>query len=158
MRALSKLSYLSIYYAILTYSQGQKIINLAVGAQSDSGMDIVGQIANSIIRPARERYHMNRLGPKDFSVRSPDNIALQVRREDSCVINGRKQKVFYSFYRNSGCSNPKLVVVYLHANNGSRVEGLHYLDALLTNGFNVCLLDCSGSGSSDGEYVTLGPN
>lgn len=38
------------------------------------------------------------------------------------------------------------------------MEGLHYLDALLANGFNVCLLDFSGSGSSDGDYVSLGPN
>ena len=44
--------------------------------------------------------------------------------------------------------NPDLVILYLHANNGSRVEGLHYLNFLLENRCNVCLLDFAGSGSS----------
>jgi hypothetical protein len=45
-------------------------------------------------------------------------------------------------------TNPDLVVIYLHANNGSRVEGLHYVNFLLENKYNVCLLDFAGSGSS----------
>ena len=53
---------------------------------------------------------------------------------------------------------PDLCVIYLHANNGSRVEGLHYLDYLFKCRYNVCLIDFAGSGWSEGEYVTLGCN
>jgi len=54
-------------------------------------------------------------------------------------------------------------VIYLHSNNGSRVEGtfllnegLGYLRYLLENELNVVLFDFSGSGMSEGEFVTLG--
>ena len=47
-------------------------------------------------------------------------------------------------------------MIYLHANNGSRVEGLQYLDGLLHAKFNVCLFDFSGSGLSGGQYISLG--
>ena len=34
--------------------------------------------------------------------------------------------------------------------------GHHYLKYLFQNLINVVLFDCSGSGLSDGEYITLG--
>jgi hypothetical protein len=81
-----------------------------------------------------------------------------VIREDFSVLNERNQKIVYSFYNNFATKYPDICVVYLHANNGSRVEGLHYLQPLLEGGLNVCLLDFSGSGLSEGDYITLGPN
>jgi len=36
------------------------------------------------------------------------------------------------------------------------MEGMTYLNKLLSSHCNVCLFDCSGSGVSDGDYVTLG--
>lgn len=71
-----------------------------------------------------------------------------VLREDLWVVNARNQKIVYSFYNNFATRYPEVCVVYLHANNGSRVEGLHYLEALLQKGFHVCLFDFSGSGLS----------
>jgi alpha/beta superfamily hydrolase len=62
-----------------------------------------------------------------------------------------------SFFHNS-IADPEVCVVYLHANNGSRVEGLQYLGGLLMAGYNVCLFDFSGSGLSQGEYISLGFN
>ena len=54
-------------------------------------------------------------------------------------------------------------MVYVHANNGSRMEGKYfcnighyYLKSLLQNSINVMLFDCSGSGISDGDFITLG--
>lgn len=35
---------------------------------------------------------------------------------------------------------------------------MHYLNSLIQAKFNVCLLDFSGSGNSDGDYVSLGHN
>lgn len=119
-------------------------------------MNLVEQVVNYIIRPTREKYHLNRLGPNHLLVNVPGFPSSQVFREDGFVLNNKKQKVFYSFYNNVASQVPNICVVYLHANNGSRVEGLHYLHTFLENGFNVCLIDFSGSGISQGEYITLG--
>ena len=113
-------------------------------------MNIVDQITNYLIRPTRERYHINRLGPTHLFVHVPGFPSSQVFREDGHFLNNKKQKIYYSFYNNVASQVPNICVFYLHANNGSRVEGLHYLHALLESGFNVCLLDFAGSGMSEG--------
>lgn len=55
------------------------------------------------------------------------------------------------------------VVVFVHSNNGSRVEGTHYsyaglqyVEACLQQELELVLFDCSGSGVSEGDFVTLG--
>jgi hypothetical protein len=74
---------------------------------------------------------------------------LSIFRDDYTIPNPTKNlKLCYSYYTNHMATNPDLVVIYLHANNGSRVEGLHYVNFLLENKYNVCLLDFAGSGSS----------
>ena len=47
--------------------------------------------------------------------------------------------------------------MFLHSNNGSRIEGLPYAKHLLQAKYNVCVLDFSGSGLSEGENISLGP-
>jgi pimeloyl-ACP methyl ester carboxylesterase len=51
--------------------------------------------------------------------------------------------------------NPMPCVVYLHGNSGSRVDGQEIL-YLLRHGFTLFTYDASGSGRSEGDYVTLG--
>nr|CCC48334.1 conserved hypothetical protein [Trypanosoma vivax Y486] len=46
-------------------------------------------------------------------------------------------------------------VVYLHGNRGSRYDALEAL-FLLGHGFSLFSFDASGSGLSDGEYISLG--
>lgn len=111
-------------------------------------MNLIDQITTYIIRPTREKYHINRLGSKQHLVNIPGHTAFIVMREDFHATNSRNQKIVYSYYNNYATKYPDICVVYLHANNGSRVEGLHYLEPLLENKFNVCLLDFSGSGLS----------
>jgi len=69
-------------------------------------------------------------------------------------LTAKKEKIEASFYThqydNSKC------IIYLHANNGSRIEGLDYLKKVLEREYSFCIFDFLGSGNSGGEYVTLG--
>lgn len=47
------------------------------------------------------------------------------------------------------------IVIYLHGNSGSRLEGLCTLNWLVPN-INLFCFDFSGSGKSEGDYVTMG--
>jgi hypothetical protein len=49
-------------------------------------------------------------------------------------------------------------LIYLHSNVGSRKDVLKLRDLALTLGFSVFAFDFSGSGHSDGIYVTMGWN
>lgn len=48
------------------------------------------------------------------------------------------------------------VVIYLHGNSSSRIEGLKCLPELLKRGINLFVLDFAGCGLSEGEYISLG--
>lgn len=48
------------------------------------------------------------------------------------------------------------VVVYLHGNSSSRIEGLKCLPELLKRGINLFTFDFAGCGQSEGEYISLG--
>ena len=44
----------------------------------------------------------------------------------------------------------------MHCNSGSRIEALGYADYVLNYGIHYFSFDFSGSGNSDGEYISLG--
>lgn len=93
-------------------------------------MNIIDQITTYIIRPTREKYHINRLGPRDIDlpISTPHSIShANIVRYDGHAVNARRQKIVYSVYVSSHAERLDSCVIYLHANNGSRVEGLHYL-------------------------------
>ena len=80
-------------------------------------------------------------------------------RYDGSFLNPKTSlKIQYSIYISSYSLDPQHCLVYLHANNGSRIEALNYLHPLLQARYNVCVVDLGGSGQSDGEYITLGLN
>ena len=47
-------------------------------------------------------------------------------------------------------------MVYCHGNWGSRIDAFDLLEILLPLGMSVFWFDFSGSGNSDGEYISLG--
>jgi alpha/beta superfamily hydrolase len=47
-------------------------------------------------------------------------------------------------------------VIGLHCNGGCRLEQIPKINPLLNLGFNFVSFDFSGSGLSDGEFVSLG--
>ena len=53
---------------------------------------------------------------------------------------------------------PPASAVYLHGNSGSRMDAHQAAIHLLQQDISVCAFDFSGSGLSEGSYVTLGQN
>ena len=47
-------------------------------------------------------------------------------------------------------------VIYMHGNSSSRLEALSSLSLVLSIGCTLLSFDFSGSGHSEGEYVSLG--
>jgi len=58
--------------------------------------------------------------------------------------------------RKNSNPSPRPIVIYLHGNASARLEVLPQLTSLLVLGINVVALDFTGSGQSEGDYVSLG--
>jgi len=108
------------------------------------------ELVNAIIRPPRCEYEVQELGPPFFEF-----LGHEVIREDVELRNQKGQLLVCSHWRfvteeKRGCC------VYLHGNASGRVEALSILSMALSLGLSVFALDCSGSGFSEGQYVSLG--
>jgi pimeloyl-ACP methyl ester carboxylesterase len=104
----------------------------------------------SIIRPFREEYDISSLGQIDFEIH--DKI---FHREDLILQNSRGLRLQCSFYQQR-VSVPLPCVIYLHTHTGSRLEAKTILPVLLPSNINIFTFDFSGSGLSEGKYVSLG--
>ncbi|KAL8271190.1 hypothetical protein Esti_004851 [Eimeria stiedai] len=103
-----------------------------------------GELVNFIIRPPRDSYSDDDLGPDLF------NLELVNRR------NMRLQCSHYEPVLPAGERRQLPCVIYLHGNCSSRVEALSALPVLLPHNITVFAFDFSGSGRSDGPYISLG--
>ncbi|KEG07754.1 hypothetical protein DQ04_08901020 [Trypanosoma grayi] len=114
---------------------------------------ILDSICNLIIRPPRAAYDPETdLGPEVFRV--DDGDSERYKRSDLTLWNMRDEKVVCSWFHPLH-EQRRPCVVYLHANCGSRYDALEAL-FLLRHGFSLFAFDATGSGLSDGEYVSLG--
>jgi len=117
--------------------------------------DTYSMLWKMIIRPPRDEYTLEDLGPAKFRIES------QIfERKDLQLTNQRGQNLecshFVPFVK-AGLPPEKVpCVVYLHGNCSSRLEVFDALPVLLPRGISVFCLDFSGSGRSDGEYISLG--
>lgn len=111
-------------------------------------------IISQFIRPLRSTYTMFDLGSNPF----PTTYNDLVYRKDYQVFNNRRQTLQMSLYYKDASLRIQPCVIYLHCNSGSRIEAQPYIPLLIRNGYAVCSFDFSGSGNSDGQYVTLGKN
>lgn len=110
------------------------------------------ELVNAIIRPPRCDYSEHHLGPNFFKF-----CGKEFQRTDFEVINPRGLKVCCSHWQPKVRANPVLpCLVYMHGNSSSRLECLPNLSMLLSLGITVLAFDFSGSGSSEGAYVSLG--
>eukprot|EP00927_Polykrikos_kofoidii_P073782 TRINITY_DN69805_c0_g1_i1.p1 TRINITY_DN69805_c0_g1~~TRINITY_DN69805_c0_g1_i1.p1 ORF type:complete len:479 (-),score=55.32 TRINITY_DN69805_c0_g1_i1:66-1502(-) len=109
-----------------------------------------------IIRPPRDIYSLSRFGQPEFFI---DDQRFE--RHDLQIVNERGHRLECSHFlpvlepRNGQCSRFPCVI-YLHGNCSSRVEACDVLPYLLTKRISVFCLDLSGSGQSEGEYISLG--
>jgi pimeloyl-ACP methyl ester carboxylesterase len=108
----------------------------------------------AIIRPPRDEYFTDELGPNNFKLLSKIYI-----RKDYTILNEQGYKLKLSFIEPDPKYRPKEimpVIIYLHANSSCRIEGLEMKNIILSNNINLCVFDFAGSGQSDGEYISLG--
>ena len=112
------------------------------------------QLVNAIIRPPRSKYDASELGPTQFSF-----CNKVFRRKDLVLKNIRGQRIFVSHWEPFDIDRRSLelpFVVYMHGNSSCRKEAISQLSLVLSLGATLCTLDFSGSGKSDGHFVSLG--
>ena len=111
-------------------------------------------LVNAIIRPPRTLYSESQLGPYYFEFCGRNFI-----RTDIELRNKRGMKLLCSFWEVSPECRPNRVlpcIIYMHGNSSARLEALSVLSLALSIGATFFAFDFSGSGLSDGEYVSLG--
>ena len=112
-------------------------------------------LINAIIRPPRSNnYHPDDLCSPIFVFNG-----REYSRKDITLINKKNNKLECSFIQplqSYRVHKTMPVVIYLHGNSSNREEGMNQVPLLLRHHINVFLFDFSGSGLSEGEYITLG--
>ncbi|EAR98011.1 alpha/beta fold hydrolase (macronuclear) [Tetrahymena thermophila SB210] len=116
--------------------------------------DKYAQFWKNIIEPQRQQYSLSDLGS---NVRILHSIA--VIRKDVQVLNDRGEQLECTYFLPDNMIKEKKlpIVIYLHGNSGSRVEAVSTLQHLIPT-FGLFCFDFSGSGKSQGKYVTMGVN
>ncbi|KAL4463165.1 hypothetical protein ABPG74_007166 [Tetrahymena malaccensis] len=114
----------------------------------------IEQLWRALIRPPnRIDYKPSQLGPVSFVL---DKTVI-VKREDFKVKNSRGFNLECSYFEPISLSGkPHPCVLYLHGNSSSRNEGIVLVQYLLPYGISLVLMDFSGCGISEGEFISLG--
>ena len=108
----------------------------------------------AIIRPYRDIYKIKDLGNPKFSF-----FARTYIRKDYDLISSEGYLMKCSFYEPEISFLPKKimpVVLYLHGNSSSRLEGMGVLREVLKRDMNLFTIDFPGCGLSEGDYISLG--
>lgn len=112
------------------------------------------ELVNAIIRPPRCRYKLSLLGPEVFTF-----CGANFYRKDFDLMNSRNMTLKCSMWlpvQSERKSTALPCVIYMHGNSSGRVEAVGQLATVLSIGATMVAFDFSGSGLSDGDYVSLG--
>lgn len=115
---------------------------------------MIDQFINFVIRPPRAEYNPDQyLWEKDFTLATRKYSRLDIE-----LTNLRGHTLQCSHYVPSPLpeDSPLPCVIYCHGNSGCRADANEAAVILLPLNITVFTLDFSGSGLSDGEYVSLG--
>jgi pimeloyl-ACP methyl ester carboxylesterase len=107
-----------------------------------------------IIRPPRDIYTEDLMGHPLFMFKGKTYL-----RKDYDLISSEGFIMKCSFFEPEDSFRPKKimpVVLYLHGNSSSRLEGIRMLKELLKRDINFFVVDFPGCGLSEGEYISLG--
>lgn len=109
-------------------------------------------LTNSVIRPPRDMYSTEELGPPYFVIDERECI-----RNDVSLKNVGGYTLECSHYLPSPDLKRRWpCVVFCHGNSSSRLEAYDCVQVCLPRGLSVFSFDFSGCGLSEGQYVTLG--
>ena len=112
------------------------------------------ELVNAIIRPPRCRYKLSLLGPEFFTF-----CGASFFRKDFELRNSRGMRLVCSMWLpvpSERKSTALPCVIYMHGNSSGRVEAIGQLATVLSIGATMVAFDFSGSGHSDGDFVSLG--
>ena len=107
-----------------------------------------------IIRPPRDEYKVSMLGSPYFKFNNK-----KYERKDYDIMSSEGYIMKGSFIEPFKECRPSIempVVLYLHGNSSSRIEGLNMAGELLRRDINIFVIDFVGCGLSEGEYISLG--
>ena len=107
-----------------------------------------------IIRPPRDEYDEDLLVDPTFTYKNKT-----YQRKDYVLISSEGYKMRCSLVEPNDASRSSIImplVLYLHGNSSSRLEGLNNLQILLNSNINLFVIDFPGCGLSEGEYISLG--
>ena len=107
-----------------------------------------------IIRPPRDEYKESMLGAPSFKFNKK-----KYQRKDYDIMSSEGYIMKGSFIEPFKEDRPSIempVVLYLHGNSSSRIEGLNIAGELLKRDINLFVIDFAGCGLSEGEYISLG--
>lgn len=132
-------------------------------------MSVWQHLTDLIIRPLRCQYDIDYgLGRKffslagenmmrvDFQVMNPRGMKLQCSRFSPLVVDPNVPATEALEKRCKPAPGRRPCVIYCHGNCGSRCDGFEAALCLLPSGIDVVCFDFSGSGLSDGDFVSLG--
>ena len=107
-----------------------------------------------IIRPDKDNYKQSDLGNRIFSFKGKTYT-----RKDYNLISSEGYTMKCSFIELDYSERQKKimpVILYLHGNSSSRLEGMGMLPEILKRDINLFVIDFPGCGLSDGEFISLG--
>jgi hypothetical protein len=129
-------------------------------AEENSGIFsmISGFVDNSdqawkhLVCPYKHKYALESLGPH---IQCWNNTTY--RRQDENFRNSLGNQIEYTlFFNDEKTPETDFFLIYLHTHGGCRLEGYHMLRHCGKFGFGLCILDFSGSGHSEGDFISLG--
>ena len=124
--------------------------------------DAYNELVKSIIRPPRAVYDVDELGAKRFRITNDKKKVNIYKRTDFEILNSKNLKLKCSHWepeeRGVKIKKKRPLLIYLHGNCGCRVDAIECLEGALKSDMTVLGVDLSGSGHSEGEYITLGWN
>ena len=107
-----------------------------------------------IIRPPRDSYTNSMLGSKNFYFKGKKYHRLDYDIKSSQGYNIKASLIEpLKEYRPSEIMP---IIIYLHGNSSSRLEGLQLVKDVLKRDINLFVFDFAGCGNSGGEYISLG--
>ena len=106
---------------------------------------------NAIIRPPRAVYPINNIPGALFV----PNYG-QVVRHPVEFQNSRGLRIVGSYWAANEAVVEPSCVVYLHGNASCQMEGMFLVPIFIPAGVSVLCFDFSGSGNSEGEFISLG--
>ena len=107
-----------------------------------------------IIRPDKDSYKPKDLGKRVFTFKGKTYT-----RKDYNLISSEGYIMKCSFIELDYSTRPKKimpVILYLHGNSSSRLEGMGMLPEILKRDINLFVNDFPGCGLSEGEFISLG--